>query len=147
MALVGHRYATHTNHRSRYSYFYHTRKDSIENISPGSAQHFGSNIQSVLDHLLGPDSPLVSDTVWRAPDLVYVSLFDRVFLKWSMSTADRAYPALAAIVAAVTFPRSVKKAKVLGLAVLSTPLGMVGGLVAANGWAAALSLAGWKQTW
>jgi hypothetical protein len=129
------------------SYFYHTRKDSIENISPGSAQHFGANIHAVLQQLTGPNSPLVSDTPWRAPDLVYVSLFDRVFLKWSMSAADKAYPALAAIVAAITFPRSLKRAKVLALAVVATPLGMVAALAAANGWAAGLSLAGWKQTW
>lgn len=129
------------------SYFYHTRKDSIENISPGSAQHFGSNIQSVLDNLLGADSPLVSNTPWRGADLVYVSLFDRVFLKWPMSTADKVYPALAAVVGAVTFPRSFKRAKVLALAVVGTPLGIVGALVAANGWAAILSLIGWKQTW
>lgn len=129
------------------SYFYHTRKDSIENISPGSAQHFGANIHAVLQQLTGPDSPLVSNTPWSAPDLVYVSLFDRVFLKWSMSAADKAYPALAAVVAAITFPRSLKRAKVLALAVVATPLGMVAALAAANGWAAGLSLAGWKQTW
>jgi mannose/fructose/N-acetylgalactosamine-specific phosphotransferase system component IIC len=64
-----------------------------------------------------------------------------------MSTADKVYPALAAVIAAVTFPRSLKRAKVLALAVLSTPLGIVGALVVANGWAAVLSVIGWKQTW
>lgn len=117
MALVGH------------SYFYHTRLDSIDNISPGSAQHFASNIQAVLDNLLGPDSPLLQDE-WHAPDIVYVSLFDKVFLKWSMATADKAYPALAAVVAALIYPT--RQAKSLCLAVVMTPIGTIAGVLLAN---------------
>lgn len=135
MAIVGH------------SYFYHTRHDSIDNITPGSAQHFGSNVQSVLDHLLGPDSPLVAEGDWHAPDLVYVSLFDKVFFKWSMTTADKAYPTLALGVLALTIPTSRRTAKALALAVMATPLGMMAGLASVNAWAAAMGAAGLKQTW
>jgi hypothetical protein len=135
MAIVGH------------SYFYHTRKDTIAQIEPGSSQHFANNIMAVLEHLLGPSSPLVSEKEFHPPDMVYIGLYDRVYVYWSMKTADGAYVAVAAVVAAVVRPFTRRNAKTVCAAMGGAVGGLVAGLVAANGLAAALSALERKQLW
>ena len=130
-----------------YSYFYHTRKDTLIHIQPGSSQHFANNIMAVLSHLTGPGSALVSEETFHPPDMVYVALYDRLYVHWSMAAADKAYTALAAVVGAVVLPFASRNRGTTARALLSAIGGLVGGLVAANGLAAALSLLDRKQLW
>jgi TRAP-type mannitol/chloroaromatic compound transport system permease large subunit len=76
MAIVGH------------SYYYHTQRDTVENLQPGSSQHFADATMAVLDHLLQVGSPLNTDTPWSPPNMVYYSLYDRIFVYYSMNTAN-----------------------------------------------------------
>lgn len=43
---------------------------------------------AVLDHLLQAGSSLNTDTPWSPPNMVYYSFFDRIFVHYSMSTAN-----------------------------------------------------------
>ncbi|WWD16981.1 hypothetical protein CI109_101415 [Kwoniella shandongensis] len=134
MALVGH------------SYFYHTRRDTLEHIERGSAQHFGSNIMAIVDYLLSPESPLLKREEWSPPDVVYLALYDRLFFKYSMDRADGVYTALAALAAGITLRNlGTKKWKPFVVALIGTPLGMIGGLATANILAAVLSAVGKGQ--
>ncbi|WVQ80122.1 hypothetical protein IAT38_002223 [Cryptococcus sp. DSM 104549] len=136
MAIVGH------------SYFYHTQRDTIEHIERGAAQHFASNIQAIVDHLLSPSSPLLSPAPFSPPDIAYLSLFDLFFVQVPMDQADKVYTALAGVVIALVVrnvgKRRWKAAVVAGVGI---PLGMVGGLVSANLLAFTLSAVGKGQIW
>ena len=133
MAIVGH------------SYFYHTRSDSVRFIETGSAQHFGENVLGIVDHLLTNSSALATDS-FSPPDMVYLSLFDRYFFKWSMSTADKAYAVIAALVT-VAVAANVTWGKAMGVALIGAPVGMVVAILSSNALAGALVLAGKRQLW
>ncbi|WVF71126.1 hypothetical protein IAT40_005923 [Kwoniella sp. CBS 6097] len=136
MAIVGH------------SYFYHTRKDSLKYVERGSAQHFANNIQSIVDYLLSPSSPLLKTEKWSPPDMVYFSLFDKVFFHYSMEKADGVYVALAAVALALVVKNlRAKRWKAFVVALVGTPLGMIGGILSANFLAGVLLLSGRGQTW
>jgi hypothetical protein len=51
-------------------------------------QHFGDTVLHVVDYLLEAGSPLNTDTPWSPMNSVYYSLYDRVYIKYSMQTAD-----------------------------------------------------------
>lgn len=133
MAIVGH------------SYFYHTRSDSVEFIEPGSAQHFGENVLAVIDHLMTNSSALATNS-FSPPDMVYLSLFDRAFFKWSMTTADKAYAVITALVA-IAVAVNINWGKAMGVALIGAPLGMVVAVLSSNALAGALVLAGKRQLW
>ncbi|KAK8864706.1 hypothetical protein IAR55_001960 [Kwoniella newhampshirensis] len=136
MAIVGH------------SYFYHTRRDTLEHIERGSAQHFGSNIMAIVDYLLSPESPLLMREAWSPPDVVYLALYDRLFFQYSMNKADGIYTALAALAAGITLRNLGRRSwKPFLVALIGTPLGMIGGLVSANILAGVLSAVGKGQLW
>ncbi|KIR69961.1 hypothetical protein I310_06278 [Cryptococcus deuterogattii CA1014] len=128
MAIVGH------------SYFYHTHRDTVKHLQRGTAQHFTSNIQAIVDHLLSPSSPLLSPAPFSPPDVVYFSLFDRAFFHFPMSKADGWYISIAAVSTALAFWHlSNKKTKAIVVAAIGTPLGVLGGLAGANTFASVLS--------
>lgn len=80
MAVVGH------------SYFYHTRKDLVEYIDPGVAQHMADNTLSLLHHLSSPDSPLPELTHgYTKPRTVFFSFLDFSFIRFSFATANAMY--------------------------------------------------------
>ncbi|TFY75137.1 hypothetical protein EWM64_g8876, partial [Hericium alpestre] len=82
------------------SYMYHTRKDLVENIQPGVAQHFAENIMALLQYLTSDESPLPSlDAGYSKPSTVFFSHMGTFFL-YSYATARVLYAlsALAAIV-------------------------------------------------
>ena len=134
MAIVGH------------SYFYHTQKDRLEYIERGSAQHFASNMMAVVDHLLSPSSPLSSD--FSPPDMVYYSLYDRVFFMWSMETATSAYLVLASFATALSLNRlDWTQWKVIVTAVVGTPLGVIMGIASANAVAGFMVYNGKSLSW
>jgi hypothetical protein len=132
-AIVGH------------SYFYHTRKDIVEFVEKGSAQHFGDNVLAIVDHLLTNSSAL-STGAFSPPDMVYCSLYDTWFFSWSMKAADKAYLAIAALVTISTFA-NVKWGKPMLLTIVGAPLGLVAGLLSANALAGLLTLTGKRQLW
>lgn len=136
MAIVGH------------SYYYHTRKDIIKNIERGSSQHFVSNVMAIVDRLLGPNSPLHDDTPWSPPDIVYMSLYDRVFLHWTMKSADVAYVAIATVSATMALANlNRQRIKAFVLAFAGAPLGLLMGVVVANLVAGVMTLIGQQMTW
>ncbi|WRT66692.1 uncharacterized protein IL334_003653 [Kwoniella shivajii] len=136
MALIGH------------SYFYHTRKDSIKNIESGSAQHFANNIIAIVDHMTSPQSPLLKAEDFAPSDLVYFSLYDRVFFYWPMQAANRIYTSLAVVAVALSLRQlSKNRWKTFVVALVGTPLGFIGGALTAVSLAATLSWVGKGQLW
>lgn len=102
---------------------------------------------AILSHLTGPDSPLVSEEKFHPPDMVYLALFDRLYVHWSMATADKAYVAVAALVGAVASPFANRNKATTTRALVSAVLGLVGGVIAANALAWGLSVVERKQLW
>ncbi|ORY22823.1 hypothetical protein BCR39DRAFT_550650 [Naematelia encephala] len=136
MAIVGH------------SYYYHTRKDTLANIERGSAQHFASNILPIVEYLLSPSSPLSSSEPFHPPDMVYMSLYDRIFVTWSMETGDKVYLAIASVVAVLTVANvRWNRWKPFAVALLSTPVGLIVGLVTANAVAGLMVLLKSRLAW
>ncbi|EKM50065.1 uncharacterized protein PHACADRAFT_153387 [Phanerochaete carnosa HHB-10118-sp] len=73
------------------SYLYHMRKDLVENIEPGVAQHMGDNTLALLQFLSSSESPLPSLTAGYArPTTVYFQSF-RYFIVYSFDTAKILY--------------------------------------------------------
>ncbi|KAF9779334.1 hypothetical protein BJ322DRAFT_1013566 [Thelephora terrestris] len=73
------------------SYLYHMRKDLVENIEPGVAQHMADNTLALLQYLTSPESPLPSlDTGYTKPQTVFYSLFG-LFFRYSFHTAKITY--------------------------------------------------------
>ncbi|WVO15261.1 hypothetical protein L204_102917 [Cryptococcus depauperatus] len=136
MAVVGH------------SYFYHTHRDTIDNLERGTSQHFTSNIHAIILHLLSPSSPLLSSASFSSPDMVYLSFFDKWFVHWSMKKADTVYAVLGAVAAALGIRNLKRKGwKVLTIVGLGTPLAFLVGLTGANALAYAISSTGNSQLW
>lgn len=85
MAVVGH------------SYFYHTRKDLVQYIQPGVAQHMGDNTLALLEFLSSPESPLPSLTSgYSKPTTVFFSFLNTYFFRYSFATANALHVALLA---------------------------------------------------
>lgn len=74
IAVVGH------------SYFYHTRKDVVQHIEPGVAQHMGDTALSLMKYMSAEGSPLIEQHSKR-PRLVYFSLLNSFFVQYSFDTA------------------------------------------------------------
>ncbi|THU88630.1 hypothetical protein K435DRAFT_866100 [Dendrothele bispora CBS 962.96] len=76
------------------SYLYHMRKDLVENIQPGVAQHMGENTLAILQYLSSDPEVLPSLTGgYTKPTTVYYSLLGFFFL-YSFSTALKLHAAL-----------------------------------------------------
>lgn len=102
----------------------------------------------IVDHLLSPESPLHDDKPWSPPDLVYISLYDRVFFHFSMQTANVAYVAIAAVSASLAFANLGRaRAKAFTLALIGAPLGLVSGIISANVVATVMYLLGKQMSW
>lgn len=136
MAVVGH------------SYFYHTRKDIIEFIEVGTSQHFTSNAMAIVDYLLSPGSPLGTEDEWSPPDVVYMSLYDRIFLSWTMANADKAYILITSIVGAITLANIRReRGRAFAIALIGAPLGLAGGILTANIVAFVMAASGKQMGW
>lgn len=76
------------------SYVYHMRKDLVENIEPGVAQHMAENVLALLQFLSSDQSPLPTLTAGYArPSTVYFTLFGKFYM-YSFKTARIMYLAL-----------------------------------------------------
>lgn len=133
MAIVGH------------SYFYHTRSDSVKYIERGSSQHFTSNLLPIIDHLLTADSAIATN-IFTPPDIVYLTIADRIYISWRMHNGGKVYFAMAAVVLALVV-RNIKWDKGMALVMLGTPLGLLAGAAAANAVAGIMILVGARQAW
>ena len=80
--------------------------------------------------------------------MVYFSLYDRFFFKWSMQSALPAYMVLASAVTVFTISSiDWNRPKVMVLAVIGTPLGLIAGLLSANLVAAAMTVIDRTKSW
>ncbi|KAI0332654.1 hypothetical protein GY45DRAFT_1344453 [Cubamyces sp. BRFM 1775] len=88
------------------SYLYHMRKDLVENIEPGVAQHMADNVLALLHHLTSDESPLPELAAgYSRPQTVFYEHFG-YFLVYSFTTAKLLYFAffvISVIVARLTY--------------------------------------------
>jgi len=86
------------------SYKYHTRKDLVEHIEPGVAQHMADNAFALLQFLSSSESPLPTMESPTPPSTVYFAILGRLFIWWSFDTAKKLYAStfLASIVLALS---------------------------------------------
>ncbi|OBZ74192.1 putative endoplasmic reticulum metallopeptidase 1 [Grifola frondosa] len=76
------------------SYLYHMRKDLVENIEPGVAQHMADNVLALLLYLSSPESPLPSLTEgYSPPTTVFFQHYGHFFV-YSFRTASVLYSVL-----------------------------------------------------
>ncbi|EGN96948.1 hypothetical protein SERLA73DRAFT_57990 [Serpula lacrymans var. lacrymans S7.3] len=76
------------------SYLYHMRKDLVENIQPGVAQHMAENTLALLQYLSSTESPLPSLTAgYSRPTTVFFSHMGFFFV-YSFQTARLLYSLL-----------------------------------------------------
>ncbi|KAH7923703.1 hypothetical protein BV22DRAFT_1068281 [Leucogyrophana mollusca] len=76
------------------SYLYHMRKDLVENIEPGVAQHMAENTLGLLQYLSSSDSPLPSlASGYARPTTVFFSHLGMFFI-YSFRTAKILYTTL-----------------------------------------------------
>ncbi|KAF8972707.1 hypothetical protein BDZ97DRAFT_1649998 [Flammula alnicola] len=77
------------------SYLYHMRKDIVENIEAGTAQHMGENTLALLKYLSSSKSPLPSLTEgYSPPTTVFFAHVGPTFFMYSFNTAKILYTAL-----------------------------------------------------
>lgn len=95
-------------------------------------QHFAENIIGILDHLLGPDTPLLFTHEWSEPDMAYAGMFDLTFIRFSMKSANKVYAIFAfAWIAAVVGRARLDKAHIYGLALGATFGSLIASVVGA----------------
>ena len=103
---------------------------------------------SIVDYLLSPSSPLLKSEDWLPPDVVYVSLYDRVFMYWSMTSADKVYTAMATVAVAVTVTSGVWRPwKPFVMALFATPVAFLVGVAFAVATAGIMILLDKQLTW
>ncbi|KAF5316325.1 hypothetical protein D9619_006761 [Psilocybe cf. subviscida] len=74
------------------SYLYHMRKDLVENIEPGVAQHMGENTLALLKYLSSKKSPVAGLTNgYTKPTTVFFAHVGPTFFKYSFTTAKIMY--------------------------------------------------------
>ncbi|KAF6747109.1 hypothetical protein DFP72DRAFT_614406 [Ephemerocybe angulata] len=89
------------------SYLYHMRKDLVENIEVGVAQHMGENTLALIKYMTGPSSSLEELAQGPTPPrTVFLTYLGGVFVSWSFGTAKLMYGVLflaSIVLAKVTF--------------------------------------------
>lgn len=65
-------------------YVYHTKFDSIENVTPGSLQHEGSNVLALLENLGNMD---FSKVVYSGSKMVFFDVFGYFTVVYTEETA------------------------------------------------------------
>ncbi|KAF8736403.1 peptidase M28 family, partial [Rhizoctonia solani] len=124
------------------SYLYHTRRDTVENIEPGVAQHMAENTLALLTYLSSSASPLPTLQSYSPPKTAYFSLLSRYFFSYHFSTAQRLYTA--------TFLLSLplfRFSRLHAQSVVGVPVSLIFGLVSANVFAALMSSMGQGMKW
>jgi hypothetical protein len=140
------------------SYLYHMRKDLVENIEPGVAQHMAENTLSLIRTLSHPSSPLdeMSDG-YTAPKSVYFSYFGN-FILFNAGTATAVYTVLITlsltVASQIPDPAPALQGTRLGRVAKSLVLGgvvtlgsFVGSVLGANTLAGLVYLTGRSMSW
>ncbi|KAF8625164.1 hypothetical protein AX15_005531 [Amanita polypyramis BW_CC] len=118
------------------SYLYHMRKDLVENIQPGVAQHMAENVLALVKYLSSDRSPLPTLTEGYAPPSTVFFSHIGVFVIYSFTTARIMYASLC--LASILWIRFTDAQSGLGLwvaqarGVAAVLTGFVGGVVVAN---------------
>jgi hypothetical protein len=99
----------------------------------------------IIDHLLTADSAIATE-IFTPPDIVYLTIADRVYLSWRMASGAKVYVAMTAVVIAAVI-RNIKWDKAMALVMFGTPLGLLAGVAAANIVAGVMILFGARQAW
>ncbi|CAE6479620.1 unnamed protein product [Rhizoctonia solani] len=124
------------------SYLYHTRRDTVENIEPGAAQHMAENTLALLSHLSSSASPLPTLQSYTPPATAYFSLLSRYFFSYHFSTAQQLYTA--------TFLLSLplfRFSRLHAQSIVGVPISLVFGLASANLAAVIMSSLGQGMKW
>ncbi|KAJ1299562.1 hypothetical protein OPQ81_011969 [Rhizoctonia solani] len=124
------------------SYLYHTRRDLVENIEPGAAQHMAENTLALLTHLSSSESPLPTLQTYTPPATAYFSLLSRYFFSYHFSTAQQLYTA--------TFLLSLplfRFSRLHAQSMVGVPISLVFGLISANIVATVMSSIGQGMKW
>lgn len=116
------------------SYLYHMRKDLVENIEPGVAQHMAENTMALLQHLSSPASPLHSlASGYVKPRTVFFSHLGMFFL-YSYATARVMYAGVfvASLLLALRIKGGARGVRPLARGIGAVAGGFLGALVGAN---------------
>ncbi|KAG8762494.1 hypothetical protein FRC12_009013 [Ceratobasidium sp. 428] len=124
------------------SYLYHTRRDTVENLEPGAAQHMGDNTLALLTYLSSSDSPLPTLQTYTPPTTAYFSLLSRYFFSYTFSTAERLYAATLLL----SLPL-LKLSRLQMQFLVGVPLSLVVGAVSANLAALGMKMSGNGMSW
>ncbi|KAF7318377.1 Peptide hydrolase [Mycena chlorophos] len=115
------------------SYLYHMRKDLVENIEPGVAQHMGENTLALIKHLTAPGSPLPklsgSSKHHQKMHLVFLAFLTKFFM-YRFSTAKVMYGV--SLATAVFFTRPILAKKRWRGGVRAVLTGLLGTIVVPN---------------
>lgn len=119
------------------SYLYHTRKDVVQNIQRGAAQHFAENVFAITTYLTSsPSSPLPRlAKSYTPPSSVYFSLLGTYFVHYSTETAWTllaAIMAVSVVILGTTMTWSDGGVRVLAMAGLGVLGSVVGAVVFAS---------------
>jgi hypothetical protein len=140
------------------SYLYHMRKDLVENIEPGVAQHMAENTLSLIRTLTAPSSPLDQmQHGYTEPRSVYFSYLGR-FVQYDAAKATGAYVVLSSLslLAAARLPdpapalqgaRSTRVVKSLVKGGILSIGSLVGSVLSANALAGLMRAIGRPLSW
>ncbi|KAG8709665.1 hypothetical protein FRC11_005312, partial [Ceratobasidium sp. 423] len=124
------------------SYLYHTRRDLVENIEPGAAQHMAENTLALLTHLSSSASPIPTLQTYTPPTTAYFSLLSRYFFSYHFSTAQQLYTATLFL----SLPLF-RFSRLHAQSIVGVPISLVFGLASANFVAAIMSSLGQGMKW
>ncbi|KAG8969548.1 hypothetical protein FRC03_001987 [Tulasnella sp. 419] len=117
------------------SYLYHTRKDLVENIEPGAAQHFADNVYAIVHYLTtSPSSPLPQLAKGATPvTSLYYSMLGRWFIHYEPATARKIFTvALATSLAILISTAGFDFVALVAKSIISALLSIVGAILSAN---------------
>ncbi|KAF7291994.1 Peptide hydrolase [Mycena indigotica] len=115
------------------SYLYHMRKDLVENIQPGVAQHMGENTLALVKHLSANGSPIpnLSGSAHHNQKihLVFLSVLEHFFM-YRFSTAKVMYGIL--LVSVFLWTRPILGDKKWQAGARAVPTGLLGAIIVPN---------------
>lgn len=114
------------------SYLYHTRKDDVENLQPGTLTNMGQNLIAMLQQLTAANVELKGEFGEKMP-VFFSALGGQVYFVFTPQRALQIYAAVSLVLAAITIERT--KSRQVGLlltSVLASIGSLLGGLLTAN---------------
>ncbi|CAL8109253.1 unnamed protein product [Orchesella dallaii] len=109
-------------------YFYHTKFDSVENISPGSIQHEGSNILSLLENLGNLD---FSQIQYSEEKMVFFDIFGWYMIVYSETVARMLNILVSVVVLVIAWLEARQSLPEVAWNIFSTVVAWVSGILLA----------------